>query len=341
MKESSTNSSVNKPPVPPRGCYPGAILEEGQTTIEEFNRVTGHRHPIFMTFLSFPQVLDPGKPEHGKAVRFFKACRMNNAIPAITIETFGGLNSYTEEQVQEFARFLHAFACPMILRWNHEMNGSWYPWGQQPDLYVSKFREFASVIRTRAPGVAMAWTPNQGWGYPWRDCPYFNPTMSPGDPYSPYYPGDDYVDWVGISFYHWGEDRGANQVPPPGKWSRANGIGQRIGHPVPNFHDVFAVGHGKPMMIAETSALFGTRDSRGGGASDKDIKIAWMAQVYNLTDESQPRLDRDLRELKAIFWFNILKHEAEVKGDVDWRISGNPAVATAYSQVIANEYFVK
>jgi len=327
---------TKQPAIPTRGCYPGAILEEGQTSIEEFNRATGFRHPIFMTFLSFPEVLDPRKPDHGKATRFLDACRRNDAIPAITIETFGGLNSYTPAQVAEFARFLDSFGRPMILRWNHEMNGSWYPWGQQPALYIQRFREFADVIHQCAPGIAMAWTPNQGWGYPWPGCPHFSAAVAPGDPYTPYYPGDEYVDWVGISFYHWGEDRGANQAPPPGKWGQANGIGNHV----PNFHDVFAVGHNKPMMIAETSALFDTGDSRGGGASEEAIKTAWLRQVYNTSDESQPRLDTSFPQLKAIFWFNILKYESEVKGDVDWRLNGNQSSVERYSQLLANKYFV-
>jgi hypothetical protein len=39
-------------------------------------------------------------------------------------------------------------------------------------------------------------------------------------PYAPYYPGDDAVDWVGMSLYHWGNTYpwGANVVPEPGKF---------------------------------------------------------------------------------------------------------------------------
>lgn len=53
-------------------------------------------------------------------------------------------------------------------RWNHEMNGPWYPWGQQPQLYVVKWREFVALLRGQAPSVSFAWCPNQkGLGYPW------------------------------------------------------------------------------------------------------------------------------------------------------------------------------
>jgi hypothetical protein len=328
-------SKPNKPLIPSRGTYAGAILKEGQTGMDDFNRVTGIRHALFMTFVSFPEVLDPGHRHHGKLTRFVQSCAANRAIPAVTLEAFGGLNSYSMRHVTEFADLLDSFKSPLILRWNHEMNGSWYPWGQQPDLYVSKFREFANVIHARAPGVAMAWTPNQGWGYPWSGCEYFNPRITSLDPYLPYYPGDEFVDWVGTSFYHWGETRGANQVPPPGKWGAALGVE----NPVPNFHDIFAAGRDKPMMIAETSALYDTGDSLGGGTSEAEIKKAWIQQVYNLADNHQPRLDVQFPMIKAIFWFNILKFEAEVKGDVDWRVDSNPEVCRFYSQALGNHHF--
>ena len=324
-----------KPSIPAHGACAGAILEEGQTSLDAFNRATGIQHPLFMTFVSFPEVLDPGDPNHGKLIRFVQSCGANGAVPAVTLETFGGLSSYSLRQVMAFADLLDRFDAPMILRWNHEMNGSWYPWGQQPDLYVAKFREFANVIRAHAPGVAMAWTPNQGWGCPWPGCKHFNPGITSPDPYLPYYPGDEFVDWVGVSFYHWGETRGANQAPPPGKWGAALGVG----NPVPNFHDVFAAGRGKPMMIAETSALYDTGNSLSGGASEAEIKKAWIQQVYNLTDDRQPRLDIHFPMIKAIFWFNILKFEAEVKGNVDWRVDSNREVCRFYSQSIGHQYF--
>ena len=306
---------------------PGAILLEEQTSMETFNQDTGVRHPLFMTFFSFPQVLDRHGEEHGKVARFMSACRANDATPALTLEAFGGLRSYTRDDILALADLLAHFHTPLILRWNHEMNGSWYPWGQQPALYVDRFREFAGVIHQHVPDAAMAWTPNQGWGYPWPGCKYFTPPPEgQADPYAPYYPGDDCVDWVGLSFYHWGETRGANEVPPPDKWSSCLGFGNAI----PNFHDLYAVGRRKPMMIAETSALYDLSNTRGGGASEEEIKAAWIRQVYGLTER--------MPWLKAIFWFNILKHEDEVGGQVDWRISANPAVARIYRESVSRAY---
>lgn len=330
-------ADTGKPRVPGQGVYLGAILLEEQTSMEQLNRDTGVRHAMFMTFLSFPEVLDAHHPDHGKALRFIRDCKAVSAVPVITLECFGGLNSYAGGDIARFADLLDGFEVPLILRWNHEMNGSWYPWGQLPELYVRRFREFAETVNARAPAVAMAWTPNQGWGYPWPMCKHFNAGIPSADPYGPYYPGDEYVDWVGLSFYHWGEDRGSNQAPYAGKWGFANGFN----NPVPNFHDVYAAGRGKPMLIAETSALHDTNNSKGGGTAERDIKNAWIRQVYNTTNPWEPRLDRDFPQLKAIFWFNILKFESEVNGDVDWRLDANPDVAAFYRQTVSTPYFIQ
>ncbi|MFH1138944.1 MAG: glycosyl hydrolase [Pseudomonadota bacterium] len=350
--------SVDKPPVPETGVYVGAHLFKDQTRIYEFNRLTGIRHAIYGEFIKFPEVLGQGgsAEEKQKLLDFVEKCRSAGALPLITLETFGGLSSFTVQEEADFAELIGGLEIPVFLRWNHEMNGSWYPWGQQPTLYINRFREFAQIIRQQASNAALVWTPNQGWGYPWPGGAH---EIQPGDPdfalldsnddgtlteeddpYGPYYPGDAYVDWVGFSFYHWSNDpqkRGANEVPYPEKWAQANGLGQGI----PNFHDVFALGRGKPMIIAETSALYDPTDSLGGGASEWNIKSMWIKEVYNLTDPAIARIDQAFPMLKAVCWFNQQKYESEVSADIDWRLNSNPALLEFYRQTLSDEYFKK
>lgn len=344
-----------QPAIPAQGVYLGALLLTGQTSIADFNARTGVRHALFAEFLSFPRVLDQTGGEYRKIVAFINECKQGGALPMLTLETPDGLNSYTTEQITAFADFLHNRDVPLLLRWNHEMNGSWYAWGQQPALYQAKFREFAQIVHVRAPNVAMAWTPNQGWGYPWPTTPA---RIAPGssdfalldtnsdgvinqsdDPYAPYYPGDAYVDWVGHSFYHWGNglERGSNQVPYPGKWGEANGIANAI----PNFHDTYAVGHQKPMLIAETSALFDPANQAGGNSPEAEIKNSWLSQVYNLADPATPSLQGEFPQIKAIFWFNQRKFESEVGTEIDWSIDSNGTVIERYRQLTADSYFIK
>ena len=351
-----TASAATKPPVPATGTYLGAILLNGQTTIYQFNRDMGVQHAIFMEFLEFPDVLNATNSDHIKIVNFISSCVSAGAMPALTLQVSAGLGSYTTQNIRDFATFLNSFNVPIFLRWCHEMNGSWYAWGQQPTLYVAKFREFADIIHSNAPGVAMVWTPNQGWGYSWPWGAYAISTNSPDfslldtdhngvlseqdDMYGPYYPGDNYVDWVGFSFYHWGNEstNGYNEVPWTGKWGQINGVG----NPIPNFHDLFAAGHNKPMIIAETSALYDPNNTKGGGASEPNIKNTWIQQVYNLTDTNQPRLNVAFPQVKAICWFSQLKYESEVNGNVDWRLNDNTNVINFYRQTVSNNsYFVK
>ncbi|HWI64810.1 MAG TPA: glycosyl hydrolase, partial [Symbiobacteriaceae bacterium] len=87
--------------------------------------------------------------------------------------------------VRDFARDLKAFGRPVFLRFASEMNGAWTAWHGDPALYRQKFALVARIMREEAPNVAMVWSPNY---------------VGDGD-YEPYYPGDEYVDWVGINGY--------------------------------------------------------------------------------------------------------------------------------------------
>lgn len=347
----SCGSSTPPPVIPETGSYIGGILLGGQTSPEEFNNLTGVRHSLFMQFVNFPDVIDANSSEYINLNNFINECKAVSATPVITVETNDGLNSYTKDQITQFAKILSGFDLPIFLRWNHEMNGSWYLWSQQPTLYISKFIEFSNEVHSKASNVAIVWTPNQGAGYPWADGTYYNSSPSSedfalldtnkdgvwnwlDDPYSPYYPGDEYVDWVGHSYYHWSNSgvRGVNEVPAAGQWIEANGIGGSA--TVPNFHDIYAVGHNKPMMIAETSALYDPNDTKGGHASETDIKKEWVKQVYTTLQDSLPKV-------KAILWFSQLKYEQEVSGDVDWRLTSDQQVTDYYSEVVADPYFIK
>ena len=333
-------------PGAPAGVYAGAIIAEGSQTMADFNARTGIRHAAFCDFFKFPDCVNEGRPERSSLLRFLASCRENGAMAMVTIELASGFASYSDNNVASLAAILKTENIPVFLRWGHEMNGSWYSWGQQPALYIQSFRNAAQIIRKSAGNVAMTWTPNQGWGYPWAGGPYSAAAGSAAsaaldtnndgkiddtdDPYLPFYPGDDVVDWVGFSFYHWSNrlNRGYNEVPYAGKWLEVNGIGSLVS----NFHAEFAVKRNKPMMISETSAFFETADSRGGGGNEIAIKSAWLKQVYDTA--SFPKLS-------AIFWFNIEKFETETSTVVDWRISHDQQVAAIYREIVEKSLFIK
>lgn len=126
-----------------------------------------------------------------------------------------------------------------MVRFGHEMNGSWYPWAQQPTAYIETFRQVAAAVHN-APASSMLWSPNEGGGYPFEGGPN---DVQPGSPdfqsldtnhdgkltmdddtYAPCWPGDDSVDWVGLTVYHfanaypWGRTPSRNRGSSPQKF---------------------------------------------------------------------------------------------------------------------------
>ena len=59
---------------------------------------------------------------------------------------------------------LHSTPTTTHARTQHEMNGGWYAWSQQPSLYRSTFRLFADVIHNYTCGATMLWAPNEASG---------------------------------------------------------------------------------------------------------------------------------------------------------------------------------
>ncbi|GLL02805.1 glycoside hydrolase family 26 protein [Dactylosporangium matsuzakiense] len=80
------------------------------------------------------------------------------------------------------------------LRLAHEMNGFWYPWstgvnGNRSEDYIAMWRHVHDVMtRAGATNIVWIWSPNI--------------TFDTKNPLSELYPGDDYVDWLGLSGYY-------------------------------------------------------------------------------------------------------------------------------------------
>src|SRR5690606_9868459 len=104
----------------------------------------------------------------------------------IAFEPNDGLDKVKDDEyLREFADDLAATKAPIFLRYASEMNGDWVKYHGDPELYREKFRLVSKVMKERAPNVAMVW------------CPFSTPVGSIPD----YYPGDEWVDWVGVNIY--------------------------------------------------------------------------------------------------------------------------------------------
>lgn len=328
--------------VPNDGVLMGVNLDWNTETLETHSSNLGHDPAVVVQFTDIPYDEDTWQHTTDAVVQ----ARETGSVLLLTLEPHGGLATLSDDVISKLAadvREINNEGTHVVLRFAHEMNGSWYAWGQQPEQYVETFRRVAAEVHSTAPGTSMMWAPNYGGGYPFTGGQF---AAHPGtveyvrldtdadgyltmadDTYAPYYPGDDAVDWVGISLYHWGNQRpwGNNDITEDGKFVKMlTGTYQGTAGDdalVPDFYQVYGVDHDRPVAIPETAAIY--TPSRGG-ESELDVKQAWWRQVF--AEDTHARYP----QLKMINWFEWHKYEIEINDQVDWRSAGSPAIRDAF-----------
>lgn len=226
-----------------------------------------------------------------------------------------GLESVTEPVVRAYARKLAEYGQPVFLRFGNEMNGNWVKWYGDPELYKAKFRLVARIMREEAPNVAMVWAPN-----------------FVGADYMPYYPGDEWVDWVGVSAYH-----DAYYMGDMSESDMVAGLyhqGQKA-NPLDKFKEIYErFADRKPIMIAETGYNHSnnTPTARKDGLQLYDAS-EWAAQtaryVYAYLPMVYPRI-------KMVGHFNNPR-----TGDPQaYTMSQNPTLLKAVREAIADDWYL-
>lgn len=154
-----------------------------------------------------------------------------------------------------------------IIRLGWEFNIAAFPWAaaKNPQAFVAYWRRIVGVMRS-VPGARFRfdWNPtlDAAWAYPGRIAPAL------------VYPGDDYVDIIGMDVYNesW---KPANTVQPQ-RWrdmvERPYGL---------RWQRDFAAQHGKPISFPEWGT--GTRPD-GHGAGDDPFFIEQMARWIAAND---------------------------------------------------------
>jgi hypothetical protein len=220
----------------------------------------------------------------------------------------------------------------IVLRFAPEMNGNWMEFGMQPTMYRQLWIRVYQAVKRVAPSVSFAWAPNFGVNYPYG----FGGPVSPADlelldtnrngridfgddAYAPFYPGDEYVDWVGLSLY-WKGAGVPNTLPPPEQ------IHQYINSR--SFYDLYSVAKNKPYMIAESSS--GWFPDYPTSTTEFEMKQRfWRQYLTNAT------FLRQYPNLKLISQFEFRKIEDAIPGDTrpqpltDFRITNDTAMLEA------------
>lgn len=193
----------------------------------------------------------------------------------------GSQDTYLRTQADAVA----AYGKPVFIRLDWEMNGSWYPnWDTAAvtaDQYVAAWRHVREIFQQQgASNAAFVWCPNVGdlGGRPWTD----------------WYPGNSYVDWVALDAYPKPTSADQDVSGPGGLDALAE----------------FAASTGKPAMLAEWAP----------GAPEQnpeqtfDLVFAWA--------------DRFPATVKALVYFN---YGSAQRDDL---LADDPGGAALYRQLV-------
>lgn len=230
------------------------------------------------------------------------ATNARGAIPLVTMGLGSGVTlaevaaGGQDAAIKKWAQEAKAWGHPFFFGPWWEMNGAWYPWGRSPD-FVAAWRHFHDVVVTAgATNVTWTWITNAIWSDPESD-----PTQ--------YYPGDAYVDWVGIDSYNWG--LGPAQ---PDQWRNPD---QTI---TPTLEVVKKLAAGKPVAIIEDAS-----SEYGGNKAD------WIREMLTAYLPRHP-------EIGAYLWFNWNLAKNGIRAD--WPIESSATAQQAFRKAVQSSFYV-
>ncbi len=205
-----------------------------------------------------------------------------------------------DEKIIELAEKLKGLNEPIFIRPLNEMNGDWDPWcawfyGKDTDLYIKAWQHIVTLMREHGGDkLQFVWNPHD------RSYPDFNwnsPHM--------YYPGDDYVDWVGLTGYN-------NGTSHPGDiWREFDSIYK------PVYIDYLKRYSIKPFMITEFSS------NEVGGDKGK-----WIQDGFKFLAQNYPNI-------KIAVWFD------GQDGLWEYQIESSERAFSAFREGIRNPGFAK
>lgn len=327
------------PPSSGEGPFLGALLDWSTDSPEAYKERLGTPAALY----GRPVQLPMSEQEQGFLRSYFGQVAAQGAHAMLTVRPDVPLTDVDDPLASAFAAQVadaaQGYNGTVFLRFAPQMNAAWVRWGQQPEAYREAFRVLGTAMDDELGNdPVMVWSPTAAEDYPFRDPSAASPSGGPlgpldtdgngqwnfdDDAYAPYYPGDDVVDWVGLSAYHDKTDGvlEPNTVPQPGEFEVL--LSPPPGGPAAeDFYGLYATARDKPLMV-ETAAFYSS--SVTGGPSESDIKRPWWDQVMTAPANGYDRI-------KAVVWNETAEPRQEGTIAVDWRSTHTPDLAAAFAQ---------
>lgn len=187
-----------KPPVahaslpPSLASYLG-VFEDGSPPsfqpVQDFGKAAGRQPNLVGYYSGWAQPFDGS---------YARAISQRGIIPFVQIDpTFASVPAISsgayDAYLKSYADSVRAFGQPVVIGFAHEMNAPWYSWGYghtDPATFIKAWRYIVSLFHAEgADNVTWLWTINA-------DRPGTGPIGN-------WWPGQQYVTWVGIDGYYY------------------------------------------------------------------------------------------------------------------------------------------
>lgn len=144
--------------------------------------------------------------------------------------------------IRKLASSIKEYGNPVVIRFGHEMNGDWYPWGNRPLEYIQAYRYLHNFfVKEGVTNIKWMWSVN---------------ATSDVSKLSRFYPGDNMVDIIGIDGFNFGTTRSFG-------WQTFTAIFE------PTYKYITS-NYSKPIIISETASA-----ELGGD------KAVWVANLFS------------------------------------------------------------
>lgn len=235
-----------------------------------------------------------------------------NYQPENTAGVQAVLSPANDSYISEGLSTLGKLNATVLLRLGAEMN----VWSEcDPAAYIQAFRKisqaakgYSNIKTVFSPCYASVW----------------------GVDFKSYYPGDEYVDWIGLSDYHHTNYAGPNGAVPSysmsyphsgtdAYWNR--GFYDNNPLTFAAIYASFAQAHNKPLMISECGFCY--RDNYNG-VDMTSYGVDSLTKYYSYINMIYP-------QVKAVFHFNHTMPNEQYA----YELAGSPVLSAAYDSVIA------
>ena len=231
----------------------------------------------------------------------------NDVINAPDYSLHNIIGGNFDAYLHQYAKDIVATDLPLAIRLDQEMNGVWYPWaetdgagasinGNSPGEFATMWQHVHDIFQQEGANdlVIWVWSPNIVNNLP-KSHQSVAYTAS-------LYPGDEYVDWTGVSAY----------LRPPYKDDQTFTFDYTFQKTLAQLR---TIGVGKPIMLSEIGA------SEIGGH-----KAAWVADLFD--GLSRP----ENSDVIGFSWFDlaVTSYVEGERATNDWRIDSRSDSLAAF-----------